>query len=1007
MSARPFSRALALLLGLHLGLACAAGDGPTRAEWLGGGFPNATRQFFRRDIIAPPALLKAVAHVASSGDVLIQLNGSELRSTNRLAEFDLTPLLQPGTNRLTLAVTGTNKAPHVAFRVELNRGLAGREWIVSDTNWLAGTDGKNWSPAKPFKPAAGDAEPFPPSAAFDAYNGWRLASGAGAATPPESIQTLPGFRVELIRSAQPEEGSWIAMTFDENKNLILAREKRGLIRLQLENFQTVTQVELIDDTLEEVRGLVHLGRRLYAHANRGKELVMLLDRNGDGRHEYRRTILRTEGGFGHGRNKMLIGSDGNLYVAFGNDVELPPELVANAPLRRAVAERLIPCEWDSAMFGGRANATGGFILRMDPRGTVFELFAGGFRNPMGIASNLAGELFTFDADTEGDVGTPWYMPTRILQVVSGGDYGWRRGTGRLPAHYPDTLPSALDVGLASPTATAFGSTLQFPMRYQSTLFACDWAYGRILAIHFDNVNGSYRGTPEVFVSGRPLNVTDLVVGPDERLWFITGGRGTRSGLYRISWVGDPSAISAGFDAASKREREWTELRLKRKYFEQDHTRTNFNRSWEGVRSSERPLLESNLRTNRFFRHSQRLVLENWLEHANPDRVERFLETPAATPNPDRLLALARASVDVPLHYIVTHLLKTPLSSDLTMATTVTRTMALAFIRKGGPDEDLRRSCLAWAEAAYPHPAWQVNHDLIELLVYLRSTKVIPLTLPLLEKAERSEDLLQYTFYLRLVRDGWTPSARRAVFEALRRAASMPGARNYHRAVKKVREEFVAALTPGERSELAEFFADASPPVEIPSAPARFVKNWEAAHFAGELATPLTGRSHAGGREALVQARCVSCHRVSSDPGLTGGLVGPDLTGVGGRFGPHDLLDHILNPSKVVAENYQSTVFTLRDGEEITGVLEGENAEVLFVREHPLSEKTTRVDKAQIMGQKASPVSTMPAGLLNTLGKAQVLDLLAYLHSGGDPNHPVFVRPAQSADSTMAQEKQIR
>ena len=40
-------------------------------------------------------------------------------------------------------------------------------------------------------------------------------------------------------------------------------------------------------------------------------------------------------------------------------------------------------------------------------------------------------------------------------------------------------------------------------------------------------------------------------------------------------------------------------------------------------------------------------------------------------------------------------------------------------------------------------------------------------------------------------------------------------------------------------------------------------------------------------------------------------------------------------------------------------------------------------------QRPSPVSMMPAGLLNTLRRDEILDLMAYLKSGGDPNHALY------------------
>ncbi len=42
-----------------------------------------------------------------------------------------------------------------------------------------------------------------------------------------------------------------------------------------------------------------------------------------------------------------------------------------------------------------------------------------------------------------------------------------------------------------------------------------------------------------------------------------------------------------------------------------------------------------------------------------------------------------------------------------------------------------------------------------------------------------------------------------------------------------------------------------------------------------------------------------------------------------------------------------------------------------------------------MKREASPISPMPPGLLNVLNETQVLDLLAFLESGGDPKQPDF------------------
>ena len=67
------------------------------------------------------------------------------------------------------------------------------------------------------------------------------------------------------------------------------------------------------------------------------------------------------------------------------------------------------------------------------------------------------------------------------------------------------------------------------------MFGCDWATGKIHCRSLPTRSKALRtlATDEVFVEGRPLNATDLAVGPDGALYFCTGGRGTDGGVYRI------------------------------------------------------------------------------------------------------------------------------------------------------------------------------------------------------------------------------------------------------------------------------------------------------------------------------------------------------------------------------------------------------------------------------------------------------------------------------------------
>ena len=48
-----------------------------------------------------------------------------------------------------------------------------------------------------------------------------------------------------------------------------------------------------------------------------------------------------------------------------------------------------------------------------------------------------------------------------------------------------------------------------------------------------------------------------------------------------------------------------------------------------------------------------------------------------------------------------------------------------------------------------------------------------------------------------------------------------------------------------------------------------------------------------------------------------------------------------------------------------------------------------IPREDIEEQMLSEISIMPTGLLNTLQKEEILDLLAYVEAGGQEDHPAF------------------
>ena len=815
------------------------------------------------------------------------------------------------------------------------------------------------------------ASPPPNAALSEDYNQWKEALRA-AATPATNISAPTGFVVELVRAARPEEGSWVSFTFDPRGRVVIGREDRALLRLDLRSTNSAAaRAELFATNLLECRGLLFAFDALYANANNSKALYRLRDTDGDDQFDEVKLLRSTAGGVGHGRNDLVLGPDNFIYSIHGDDVRVPEEAATNAsPFRTLAPEGLLPCAWEPHLYGG-IKAPGGHVVRTDRDGKSWQILAGGLRNPYGIDFNPDGELFTYDADLEWDIGLSWYHPTRVLHLVPGADYGWRLSTATLPTWLPDSRPATVDIGKGSPTAVRFGTRSTFPPAYRRALFILDWAYGRILSVHLTPRGASYTGRAETFLQGRPLNVTDLEFGPDGALYFVTGGRRTQSGLYRVRYAG-PKVEEASPSADSlANERACAELRALRRQLESLAAGEDTNTialAWPHLRHADD-----------WIRHAARVAVERrpvaeWQDRALSEG--RPVAAAAA------LLALARVGPKDVAERLFERLLALPLDAATSDAKlSVLRAFEVAFIRWGKPQGSAEGRIVALLEAGYPSGDARLNQQACALLVFLGSSNVVTKTMPLFASATTQEETLHYLHTLRLATNGWSINQHRAYFAALRRAINFPGAHYLPLVLKYIHADAVAAISEPRRVVLGAARAPPEPAaaaVVAVNSNRRFVRAWQPADLAPALSEVTARRDLRRGRALYAEAGCRQCHPFAGE----GIAAGPDLTGAASRFSPKDLLEAILEPSKVIAENYRNITVVTRSGAIMDGRLIGEDDERLMLANNPIDpDNRWTVRKRDITSKRVSDVSPMPGGLLDSFSKDEILDLLAFLTFG--------------------------
>ena len=805
----------------------------------------------------------------------------------------------------------------------------------------------------------------------------RIHAQNSSATPVDRIRIADGFKVELLYTVPADqEGSWVNMTPDPRGRLIVSDQYGSLYRVTPGSDATSTQVEKLQVDIGEAHGLLCAFDSLYVMVNgkaaQGSGLYRVRDTNGDDQYDEVKLLRKMPGGGEHGPHAIVLSPDGeSLYVCAGNHTDLPSPEESRVP-RNWQEDHLLPRMWDAGGHAVGKMAPGGWVCKTDPDGKTFELVGSGFRNEFDIAFNPDGELFTFDADMEWDIGAPWYRPTRVCHVTSGSEFGWRSGTGKWPSYYPDSLPAAVDIGPGSPTGIAFGTGAKFPAKYQQALFVCDWSYGLLYAVHLEPDGSSYTGTFEQFATASPLPLTDVVVNPiDGAMYFTIGGRRTQSGLYRVTYVGNEStATDNGVDATQAAARE---LRAKLESFHGKANADAIDVAWPQLSNPDR-----------FIRYAARIAIEHqpvaqWQDKALAEKDPLALIT--------AMVALARCGEPSVKGRIIDALGRLDWN-ELTEADRLSllRVYGLTFARMGQPDAAAREAVLGRLDAHFPAKSRLLNHELAAVLIYLEAPEVAARTLKLLHASQTQEDQVQYALVLRALKSGWTLDERRAYFSWFNTTGSFRGGHSFSGFIQNIRNEAIAALDEKSKSALAEIInakVEATDPnATVAARP--FVKKWEVADLLS--AAEGQGRSFERGREMFGAAACFKCHRFAGE----GGIIGPDLTGVGKRFNNQYLLESLIEPSKVISDQYQASIFLTSDGRTVVGKVANLNGDKLMVITNMLEPGSfTNIATGEIEEVQPSRVSMMPNGLLDTLDQEEILDLLAYLKSGGDPEDPVF------------------
>lgn len=818
-----------------------------------------------------------------------------------------------------------------------------------------------------------------------------------------------GFDAELLYEVPKSQGSWVAMAFDPKGRLIVSdQDDKGVFRVTLPSGGAGIKVESLPGFPYEpvdwgkrkvggAYGFLYAFDSLYMANMRG--FYRIRDTDGDDQFDEFTLLRKLDMGYEHSAHSIIPTADGTgLYLVSGNFTRVPKGTV---PLQPPVwqEDSLLPVIPDPSGHAVGLKPPGGWICRISPDGSDWKMVASGFRNSVDIALNREGELFTYDSDMEFDIGVPWYRPTRINHVTSGAEFGWRANTGVWLDYFADSLGSVLDVGPGSPTAISFGHHSKFPAEFQEKLFVCDWTFGTIFTVEMQENGSSYTGTKSEFLHGSPLNIAAMRFGPDGAMYFVTGGRTTASRLYRIRHTGAPTS---GVPRTLLANRELRELRHSlEKFHVRGGSADAVEKAWPHLAHADRHI-----------RYAARVAVENqdvglWREKVFAEKNPRATIYAA--------IALSRHGDPSLSGRLLDKLGEIPFGSlEKEDQLALLRAYALCFMRLGTPAPDKAPAVIAKLDAHFPSKDDTVNAELCRVLSFLDAPTVVRKSIELM-RAARAETVdydkamlgrheyggailkmmantpnaraIHYAYCLRRVRSGWSLDDRKYFFGWLNEALAKNGGKSFAGYIRAIRKEAIAQLETKDVEQLVGLLAD-FPAFDLsklpkPKGPAGA---WTVEKAMKLFEQELRGRDFENGKRMFSAGLCIACHRFAGE----GGQSGPDLGSVGNRFSIRDILVAICEPSASISEQYMASVVKLKDGDPLYGRLIFRNEQEVGIAPNPFDlNQITKAPAEKVENVEFSQVSLMPPEMISGMNRDELMDLMAYLLSGGDRGHRVF------------------
>lgn len=327
-----------------------------------------------------------------------------------------------------------------------------------------------------------------------------------------------GFKVQLFADDELAHDVF-SMTINNKGQVVVSGP--GYIRTLIDengDGKAERAIDYCEGPESGAQGLLFNGDSLFCTADGG--LLRYRDKNGDGLADGKpQVFLQLKTGAEHNSHAMRKGPDGWWYLIAGNMTGITSQYATlkTSPIK---------------------NPEAGVILRFNPDLNGGEILCDGFRNAYDFDFGPNGEIYSFDSDGERDITLPWYLPTRLFQSIPKSHHGWMTASWKRSESFPQMPPVVGDFGRGSPTGVICYRHNQYPKEFQDCLFIQDWTYGRVIQVQLNRDGSAFKGVSKNFLTAKGQHgfaPTDIEVGADGSMYVSVGGRGTRGGIYKISY----------------------------------------------------------------------------------------------------------------------------------------------------------------------------------------------------------------------------------------------------------------------------------------------------------------------------------------------------------------------------------------------------------------------------------------------------------------------------------------